>query len=182
MTEAPSSDPLALSRRWVERVVVGLGLCPFAARPMARDVVRFALSPGADSDSIFAGCLDEALRLTSEPAETLETTLYVVPAGLERFDDYLDMLWTLEAAFAQAGLEGVLQLASFHPDYCFEGVHQDDPANWTNRSPLPMFHLIREEQLERALAHFPDAEGVPGRNIALLRGMGSARIKALMDD
>jgi hypothetical protein len=174
MTEAE-----ARTRAWVEKVVVGLGLCPFAAAPLRAGRVRIAAIDAPDSDTVYRGCLGEMLALVEADPAAVETTLVVVPAALATFEDYLDMLWILEDAVADAGLEGVLQVASFHPDYCFEGAEPDDPANYTNRSPYPMFHLIREAGLEVAVADHPDPGGIPERNARLLRGMGLAGIRRL---
>ena len=111
------------------------------------------------------------------PESQAETSLFVVPAGLEAFETYLDFFAAVETVIPEAGLEGILQLASFHPDYCFEGAEADDPANYTNRSPHPIFHLIREAPLARALENYPDPEAIPDRNIALLRKLGLAEMR-----
>ena len=98
--------------------------------------------------------------------------------GLEDFDDYLDFLAVAEALLVEQGYEGTYQLASFHPDYCFDGAEQDDPANFTNRSPWPMLHLLREAGLEQALAHYPEPEAIPERNIERMGQLGSERLSA----
>lgn len=103
--------------------------------------------------------------------------MVVVENGLASFTEYLDFLSLLENVIAETGLEGIIQIASFHPDYCFEGESQDDPANRTNRSPYPMFHLIREVSLEKAIAKHPDPQSIPERNIALLREMFKSKEK-----
>jgi hypothetical protein len=102
----------------------------------------------------------------------VETTLLVLTEGLEDFDDYLDLLEIAEALLADRGYEGTFQLASFHPDYVFADAEPDDPANFTNRSPYPMWHLLREAGLERALEHHPDPEGIPARNVEAMRELG----------
>ena len=174
MTEAETR-----TRDWVEKVVVGLGLCPFAAGPLRGGRVRFAEITDGSRDAVYRACLGEMLALVEADPTEIETTLVVVSGALAAFDEYLEMLWTLEDAVADAGLEGVLQVASFHPDYCFDGADPDDPANYTNRSPYPMFHLIREAGLEVAVAAHPDPEGIPERNARLLREMGLAGIRRL---
>ncbi len=166
------------TRCWVERVVVGLNLCPFAASPMKGGRIRYVACPASDPDGIYRALLQEMETLIGLPEPEAETSLFVVPEGLNDFDAYLDLFETAEAAVSEAGLEGILQLASFHPDYCFEGAGTDDPANYTNRSPHPMFHLIREEPLARALAQYPDPEGIPQRNVERLRALGLSAMQA----
>ncbi len=172
-----SEQALEETRCWVERVVVGLNLCPFAASPMKGGRIRYVLCAETQAEGIYRGLLMEMETLIGLPEAEAETSLFVVPSGLQAFDTYLDLFEIAEAAIPQAGLEGILQLASFHPDYCFEGADVDDPANYTNRSPHPMFHLIREAPLARALENHPNPEAIPERNIALLREMGLAAIR-----
>ncbi len=165
------------TRCWVERVVVGLNLCPFAAAPMKGGRIRYVQCAETEMEGIYRALLTETETLIGLPEAEAETSLFVVPSGLQAFDAYLDLFAIAEAAIAQAGLEGILQLASFHPDYCFEGAQPEDPANYTNRSPHPMFHLIREAPLARALENYPNPERIPERNIALLREMGLAVVR-----
>jgi uncharacterized protein len=160
------------TRCWVERTVVGLNLCPFAAAPMKGGRIRYVYCGETEPEGIYRALLAEVETLIGLPELEAETCLFVVPSGLDDFAAYLDLFEIAEAAIPQAGLEGILQLASFHPDYCFEGADDEDPANYTNRSPHPMFHLIREAPLARALEGYPNPEGIPERNIALLREMG----------
>ena len=174
MTESPA---IAATRRWVEQVVVGLNICPFAAAPVRGDRIRYALCEATHPEAIYRALLQEMEDLIGLPESVAEGSLLVVPQGLENFADYLDLFQVAEAAIPEAGLEGILQLASFHPDYQFHGAAPDDPANYTNRSPYPMFHLIREAPLERALARHPDPEGIPARNIELLRRLGLASMR-----
>lgn len=174
------ADPVELTRRWLEDFVVRLGLCPFAAAPLQGGRVAYRLCGAADAESIYQAFLQALDELLGSDPGDIETTLLIVSAGLGSFDDYLDMLETLQEALAAAGAEGMVQLASFHPDYRFDGVDADDPANYTNRSPLPMFHLIREDGLAAVLESFPDAQGIPARNVALLRRMGLAGIRACL--
>lgn len=158
-------------------VVVGLNLCPFAAEPLTLGRVRYEVCGEIQPNEIFRALLLEMEALINLPAAVVETSLYIVPQGLESFDDYLELLYSADEAIAEVGLEGVLQLASFHPDYRFEGAAEDDPANYTNRSPFPMFHLIREESLQRALSTYPNPESIPQRNLEKLRSMGLAVVQ-----
>jgi hypothetical protein len=170
---------VADTRAWVERVVIGLGLCPFAARPFREERIRYAVAPGAARDTVYRACLAEMLRLLEHPSAELETTLVIVPRGLAAFDDYLDLLGALEEALDASGLRGILQIASFHPDYRFAGTSASDPANYTNRSPYPMFHLLREASLAAALDAHPEPQRIPTRNAARLRELGAAKIVAV---
>lgn len=180
MSAAETVPAIARTRDWLERFVIGLSLCPFAAAPYRAGRVVYALSEGGSADVIYRDFL-RALHdfVLADPVQQ-ETALLIIEQGLESFDAYLDMLAMLEQALLAAGLEGVLQLASFHPDYLFDGVSADDPANYTNRSPYPMFHLIREDGLAAALQRYPDPEAIPRRNIERLRGLGLDGIRALL--
>jgi hypothetical protein len=159
------------TNNWLENWVIRLNLCPFAKYPYENKQVRIVATEATDDDEIFRFVLNELDQLYQADPKEIETTLAVIENGLVTFDEYLDFLGLLEKVIAETGLEGSIQLASFHPDYCFEGEAEDDPANLTNRSPFPMFHLIREESLEKALQSYPDPQVIPERNIALLREM-----------
>jgi len=176
------TDAEARTRAWVEQVVVRLGLCPFATAPLLAGRVRFATTFATDPDAVYRDCLGELLHLVENNPDTVETTLVIVPHALARFDDYLDMLASLEAAIEQAGLAGEVQVASFHPDYVFEGAAAEDPANYTNRSPHPTFHLIREAGLAAALEGYPEPERIPERNAARLRELGTDALRSLLHE
>ena len=156
----------SLTQQWVEQVVVGLNLCPFAA-PVVRQpsLMEYAVFDG-ELDQLPAYFLSQLDKLQSQPPEVLETALLIVPSHLADFHDYLAMLDTLEGLISEAGLQGVIQLASFHPQYQFAGLPADDITHWTNRSPYPTFHLLREASLEKAIAAFGDTEKIPERNMA----------------
>ena len=173
----PAEQALAQTRCWVEKIVVELNLCPFAHAPMKGDRIRYVHCAEQDEEGIYRALLTEMEALLALDEAEVETSLLVVPAGLEDFQRYLDFFEAAENVIPEAGLEGILQLASFHPDYCFEGDAADDPANYTNRSPHPMFHLIREAPLARALETYPNPEAIPERNMALLRELGLEEMK-----
>ncbi|SEM34449.1 DUF1415 domain-containing protein [Halomonas caseinilytica] len=170
------ADPLSATRAWVESFVVGREVCPFAGREIARDSVRYVTVEAARLEAALLRLMEECWHLDTHP-ET-ETTLLVLSDGLADFDDYLDALGLAESLLVEQGYEGIYQLASFHPDYQFEGEAEDAPRNFTNRSPWPMWHLIREAGLERALAHYPDPEGIPVRNEARMQALGTERLAA----
>lgn len=173
------SSPIEQTRCWVKHVVIGLNLCPFARVPFEAEKIRYQLCQRSDADAIYAVLIEELATFAELSPESTETGLFIIPRGLEDFEAYLDVLEDAQAALEEAGLDTMLQLASFHPDYCFEGMQDDDPANYTNRSPYPMFHLIRQDGLAAALESWPDPESIPQRNIALLRDMGLENIKKL---
>ncbi|WP_296058004.1 DUF1415 domain-containing protein [uncultured Amphritea sp.] len=161
-----------ITRQWVETMVVGLSLCPFAA-PVVRDnSLRYAVTEAQGGESLVAAFMAEVELILAADEHEVSTTLFIVPAGLEDFYDYLDHLRLFEELLEQAGLEGVLQLASFHPAYRFAGVPEDDLSHWSNRSPWPAFHIIREAEMSRALTHYANPEQIPERNIRLLRELG----------
>jgi len=162
---------------WLDDMVIGLNLCPFAAGPVRAGKVRYTVCDATDAEGIYQAFLTELDTFLQLPADEAETALFILSRGLSDFEDYLDMLATLEDALAEAGLEGVIQLASFHPDYLFEGSDDDDPTNYTNRAPYPIFHLIREAGLEKALASYPNPEAIPERNMARMREIGLAELR-----
>lgn len=179
MSDAPSSA-VELTRAWIEQFVIGLGLCPFAAAPFNRGRVHVEACDSDRADDVYRAFLDLVYRLLTCEPDSMETALLVVPNTLQGFDDYLDTLESLQQALAEAGAEGMVQIASFHPQYCFDGEPADDPANYSNRSPYPMFHLLREDGLAAALESWDDPDQIPLRNIARLRQLGIDRIRDLL--
>jgi hypothetical protein len=166
------TDPIADTRRWIERAVIGLNLCPFAKAVVARGQVRYVLSGATTPEALLEILGEELLRLRDTPAEEIDTTLIVHPAVLADFLDYNDFLDDADALVEQLGLDGELQVASFHPQYQFAGSEPDDIANATNRSPWPTLHLLREESVARAVAACPDPDAIVERNIATLEKLG----------
>jgi hypothetical protein len=169
-----SDRALAETRAWVERAVIGLQLCPFAKAPQVKGLVRYVLSEASEPETLLAGLIDELKLLAGTPADRIETTLLVHPQVLADFADYNDFLGLAESAVAGLGLEGLIQVASFHPRYQFAGTAPDDLTNATNRSPYPTLHLLREESVERAVAAFPEAEAIFEANIATMRRLGES--------
>jgi hypothetical protein len=165
-------------RRWVETVVVDLNLCPFAGRELVKDCVRFAVTPAITEEQLLAALQKELKLLSREPS--VETTLLIHPDVLHDFYDYNRFLSYAEGLLVQMKLEGVYQIASFHPDYQFAGTETADAENYTNRSPYPMLHLIREESLERAIAAYPDVDKIPLRNTELMNTLGKDKLQKLL--
>lgn len=166
------------TRSWVDSFVVGLGLCPFARHELIRDRVRFHVCEAGSALDLIPVLEAELERLSTD--EDIGTTLLIHPRALTAFDAYLDFLEIANQIVNEMGLEGIIQIASFHPDYQFEGTTADDVSNMTNRSPYPMLHLIREADITRAVESHPDIEGIPAANIARLRALGKEAIKALI--
>lgn len=173
-------DAIADTRRWLERAVIGLNLCPFAKAVYVKQQVRFVLSEARDPQDLLQQLRDELLWLHEADPQQTDTTLIVHPHVLTAFLDYNDFLDAADGLVAELGLEGELQVASFHPDYRFAGTAHDDAGNYTNRSPWPMLHLLREASVERAVAAFPDPEAIVERNIATLGKLGHEGWKRLM--
>ena len=166
------TDPIADTRRWLERAVIGLNLCPFAKAVYVRDQVRFVLSDATDLETLLQTLGEELAFLRDTEADTVDTTLIVHPHVLLDFLDYNDFLGEADALVAAMDLEGVLQVASFHPQYQFAGTAPDDVENFTNRSPYPALHLLREDSVARAVEAFPDPDVIVERNVETLRKLG----------
>ncbi len=176
LSKMDSNAVVSQTRDWITRVVIGLDLCPFAAEPLRAGRIRFVVHDGADAESLAEVLAIELQHLDRAPPDEIETTILVHPNALRRFEAFNDFLAVADRLLAQLGLEGTLQIASFHPDYRFAGCTASDPANATNRSPFPMLHLLREASVERAVGLHPDPGGIPERNAARLRG--GARLEA----
>jgi hypothetical protein len=162
--------------------VIGLDLCPFARAVHARGQIRWVVTPAATPEALLADLLDELRTLAGADPATVDTTLLIHPAALGDFLDYNDFLGVADAAVADLGLAGVVQIASFHPRYQFAGSAPDDVENCTNRSPYPILHLLREASVERAVAAFPDAATIYRKNIATLRRLGSEGWRRLVTE
>lgn len=172
MTTPDSATVTDHTRQWLEKAVIGLNLCPFAKAPHVKNLVRISVSQARHLDG-FLEDLDRELQLLGDtPADELETTLLVHPTLFPDFDTFNQMLDIADAAVVDNGLEGIVQIAPFHPDFQFEGTDSDDIGNYTNRSPYPTLHLIREDSVAKAAQAFPDASAIFERNIALLEKMG----------
>ncbi len=174
-----SESPEELTLRWLTQVVVGLNLCPFAKRELDSGRIRIVTTSDGDTESYLRELTKECQILDND--EEVATTLLVYDTSLASFDEYLDYLAMAEELLHLEGYEGVYQLASFHPDYRFADESQvDDAANYTNRSPYPMLHLIREEDVARAVASHPDPAQIPVRNKRVCRELGIPALSALL--
>ncbi len=170
---------IAATREWLEKAVIGLNLCPFAKAVYVKNQVRIVVSHANHLDGLLED-LDRELDFlaTSDPNE-VDTTLLVHPTLLPDFLDFNDFMQLADAAVEEHELEGILQIASFHPQFQFEGTEPNDMGNYTNRAPFPILHLLREASIERAVAAFPEAETIYERNIETLEILGHAGWQAL---
>ncbi len=165
--------PIEQTRRWLEQAVIGLNLCPFAKAVHTKGQIRWVESTAADVQALMGDLVFELQLLAAADPEAIDTTLLVHPQVLGDFLDYNDFLDLADAALEELGLDGVLQIASFHPQYQFDGTAPDDVGNMSNRSPFPTLHLLREDSVERAVAAFPEAESIYEKNIETLRALGT---------
>jgi uncharacterized protein len=163
---------VAGTRAWIERAVIGLDLCPFARAVYAADRIRYRVSAARDEDALLEDLAHELALLHATPERRCETTLLIHPRVLNDFYDYNAFLDAADASIDSLRLRGEIQIASFHPHYRFEATADDDIGNFTNRSPYPMLHLLREASVERAVAAFPDPSAIFERNIETLRRLG----------
>jgi len=164
-------------KHWLESFVVEQNLCPFAKRELVKGRVRFAVTPATTEAELLLALHEELQLLNAD--ESVETTLLIHPGVLQRFGDYNQFLSAAEGLLAQLELEGTYQIASFHPDYQFAGTEPDDAENYSNRSPYPLLHVLREDSVERAVGEYPDIDQIPVRNIEQLNRLGKSRLQAL---
>jgi len=171
----PVSDDkvIAATTRWLERAVIGLNLCPFAKSVWVKNQVRITVSQATSTDALLDELISELELLAEASPEKIDTTLLVHPQVLTDFYDFNDFLDVAEVALAELGLDGDLQIASFHPEFQFADSAPDDISNATNRTPYPTLHLLREASIDRAVAAFPDAAEIFERNIEVLHELGA---------
>ena len=170
---------LAETRSWVDHAVIGLNLCPFAKAVQVKGQVRYVVSASTDEAELLDELRAEMQRLVAADPAEIDTTLLIHPWVLADFIDFNDFLDVADSALEDLGFEGVLQVASFHPQFQFEGTDPDDVTNATNRSPYPILHLLREESVDRAVAAFPEAEAIFERNMRVMEGLGAEGWEAL---
>ena len=165
-------------QRWVETFVVGLNVCPFAKREVVKNRVRYCVSQ-ADSRELLTADLERELNRLKED-DAIETSLLIHPGVLQDFYDYNDYLYIANTLVRNMSLDGVFQVASFHPNYQFAGTEPADAENYTNRSPYPILHLLREKSLSVAIDAYPDAGDIPGNNIKLMNELGGEYLQNIL--
>ena len=171
-TATPADEVIAATREWLEKAVIGLNLCPFAKTVHAGNQIRYAVSDAQTPEALLADLGRELQMLAAADRADVQTTLLIHPRVLVDFPDYNDFLDIVDATIEELGFTGTIQIASFHPQYRFADTQPDAIENFSNRSPYPMLHLLREESVEHAIAAFPDVARIPERNIETLRSIG----------
>lgn len=174
------SDELVTTQtiKWVNEFIVGLNVCPFAKREMERESVRFVVVRSKKSQVALEELMSEVRWLDEHP-ET-ETTILIFPTLFGDFYRYLDFVDLAENIMIEQECEGVYQLATFHPNYCFSGTEPEDVSNYTNRSPYPMLHLLREASVEKAIEFYGDTDAIPERNIDVMEEMGKEKLEKIL--
>lgn len=171
---------IAHTKRWVQEVVVRLNLCPFAKSVVASQTLRLHVSDASSPQDLAQDLLDELSLLANTPPQTIETSLLIHPHVLQNFLDYNDFLDVADAIVEEMGLQGTFQIASFHPQYRFADTPPQDPSHYTNRSPYPMLHILREDSITHAVSSYHDIDAVPQRNIQTLQNLGLDACKTLL--
>ncbi|MEL6194005.1 MAG: DUF1415 domain-containing protein [Bacteroidota bacterium] len=171
---------LQQSKAWIKKFVLEMGLCPFAKPIWDARLIYFQLSQAEAPDKIIEDVFLLCEKVVNVSPEEIETAILILPKALSDFEAYLDMLDTLNELLEEAELEGVLQIASFHPHYQFDGTGEHSPENFTNRSPYPMFHILREESVSAAIENFPNVDDIPQKNIEKMEGLGISKIRELL--
>ena len=172
-------EVLKQTRYWLEKAVIGLNLCPFAKAVYAKNQVRLVVSHARHADDLLEDLDRELNLLVATPADQIDTTLLIHPTLFDDFLDFNDFLEIAEGVVDEHGLEGIIQLASFHPQFQFDGTEPDDISNYTNRAPFAILHLLRESSVEKAVEVFPEAEAIFEQNIATLEKLGASGWKKL---
>jgi len=171
---------IAATRHWLTEAVIGLNLCPFAKAVYVKEQIRYAVSDADNLEAVLTDLEAELQSLVAADPTSLDTTLLILPRALGDFLDFNDCLYFADRLIKQLRLEGIIQIASFHPLYQFEDSEPGDIENYTNRAPYPILHLLREDSIERAVQAFPDAEEIYERNQQTLRRIGLAGWNELM--
>ncbi len=166
------------TKRWLEEVIIDLNFCPFAKKEWLNNTIKYHLSSENSVKPALKTILAQCYYLQQH--QEVETSLIIFEQGFQNFEAYLDLLAYAEDLVISLGFEGIFQLASFHPTYCFEGEDPSDAANYTNRSPYPMIHILREESLARVLTTYNQPENIPEHNIAVARAKGSQYFETLL--
>ena len=166
------------TKKWITNIVVGCNFCPFAAKELRRGSIHYEVLHGATTVAALETVMTLFRQLDS--ADDIETSLLILPGGFRVFDEYLQLLSQAERLLVKEKYEGIYQVASFHPEYLFAGSTEDDPSNYTNRSPYPMLHFLREESVSKAIASYPDIDEVPKQNISFTKEKGLVYMKQLL--
>jgi hypothetical protein len=178
MTENETEQVITDTKNWVNNVVIGCNFCPFAAKEVKKGSVQYTVLDAATLKTTLEAVVRAMLQLDTD--NTIETTLLILPGSFLLFSDYLIMLDKAEILLDKENYSGIYQMASFHPAYLFAGSDNEDPSNYTNRSPYPMLHFLRESSISRAVDSYPGIDDVPRRNIAYAKNKGLMYMQQLM--
>lgn len=173
---------IKITQDWIETFVLGLNLCPFARHPYRTGKIKYVLFEGENLELLTEMLVNELEYLDNTPPSVCETTLIVLKEALPEFLDFLDYLEVAEYVVEQIKFEGVFQIASFHPDYQFEDTLPSDAENYTNRSPYPILHILREDSVERSIEAFPEVGDIPAQNIDTMNQLGTEKIKQMLNE
>lgn len=165
-------------QNWLKQVVIKYNFCPFARKEFDAQTIKYDICTHNQLDGVLTAIQNACEKLDNN--DDISTTLVILPQGFERFDRYLDLVDAAQNTIIDPQYEGIYQLASFHPDYCFADADNQDPANYTNRSPYVMVHILREEQLEQAIDQYQDADSIPDKNVTLARRKGLDYMRTLL--
>lgn len=174
------TNVLAETRHWLNQAVIGLNLCPFAKAVQVKDQIRFAVSDATDAEGVLTDLQDELALLAEADPEQIDTTLLIIPDALDDFLDFNDFEDLSDRLLKRMRLVGELQVATFHPQFQFADTQPDDIENYTNRSPYPILHLLREDSIDRAVESFPDASDIYEKNIETMKKLGLDGWKKLL--
>ncbi|WP_223669705.1 DUF1415 domain-containing protein [Kangiella shandongensis] len=174
----PEENIIASVRYWLSQTVIGYNFCPFARRELVKNSINYRVSSANSIENSLYELVEELQTLDHNAC--VETSLLIFPQSFDAFEDYLDLVEYGNQLFERLEYTGTYQIASFHPDYCFDGLESDDPANYTNRSPYPILHILREASLEKALKNYDDPESIPQNNIELAREKGKAHFEHIL--
>jgi hypothetical protein len=174
-----SEKAITQTQQWIQDVIIGCNFCPFASKAVTQKKVYYHVESGIDMMLILENVISECIRLDND--DSIETSFIIYIHSFADFDEYLQLIDLAETLMQGQGYDGVYQLASFHPAYLFAGSNEEDAANYTNRSPYPMLHLLREESIEQAIARYENPDEIPNRNIAFAHAKGLAYMKMLRD-
>ena len=178
MNQPTDEAIIAQTKKWIIDVVVGCNFCPFAAKEIKRNSIHYEVLPTATTKNVLTAVMAALHQLDINTG--IETSFLILPGSFGKFDAYLQLLELAETLLAKEGYEGIYQLASFHPEYLFAGGTSADPANYTNRSPYPMLHFLREESVSKAIDSYPGIDEVPNRNIAFANKKGLLYMQQLL--
>lgn len=171
------SEEVRKVKKWLQNIVIHYNFCPFAKKPFKQNKIRYFLSHAETVEALVDEVIDELLALHKADVNEIETTIMIVPGVLKDFEEYNEFGVVLDQLIASLKLTGIIQIATFHPDYQFADLDKEDVRNYTNRSPYPLFHLIREDSIEQARASYADIDKIPEKNMDKLETMGLENIK-----